>query len=238
MQLSEEAIDDVGRCMLVRVTCSLLEKPRIDALLAKINVEHPYLCVYETGDSEAPNPHYHIAGWWNLKTQPLRNLIIKTFGAGNENYSIKKACLDKLDDHWTYLCKGRGPQEEKAPNVIAGHKSLDPAFVKDRQERYWKVREEAEETRRKAKRSREEPAGEQIERICRSKVAFGQSLSRNDIGKICIQWFMANRKQINEFHLKAVFNWVCVVHFDRSHGNVEQSHHFRYLMDRIGCDVP
>ena len=248
--------ENVDNCFLVRITLGATtptivpvgvegyNKPDYVAftlanlLSEKIDKHRPALGVYETGDADEPNPHIHIMAWWNIKAQSLRNVITGLVGSGNKYYSVKQAVRDKLDDHITYLCKGSGPDyTTQGPHLVLRCPAFDDAFIEERHALYWRVRKEREQARAQPKRKREESAGEQILALCASKVAHGTALSRQEIGKICIHWFMKNRKTFNEFHVKSVFNWVALVHFDQQCGNVEQSWQFRAMMDKLGLDL-
>lgn len=172
-----------------------------------VNKEQPYLVVFETGE-DGKNPHFHIAGTLeNGKSlQSIRTKFNRLGIKGNEAYSLKKGNPEKMDSHFTYLCKGT--DAETPPEVRARHPDFTDAVIAQRHKIYWQVNSQLPKKKRKTESVT--AAADQIALLCKQRIAHSkaESLSEDEIIDIAVAWQHANRKTLNDFFLKSVINHV------------------------------
>jgi len=172
-----------------------------------VNQEQPHMVVRETGE-DGKNPHFHFAGQLkDRKTlQSIRTAFNRLGIKGNEAYSLKKGDPEKMDDHFTYLCKGI--DIETPPEIVARSPDFDQAIVEKRHEIYWKVN--AQLPKKKRKTESVAAAADAIAELCQQRIDHSNvdSLSEDEIIRMAITWTHANRKTLNDFHLKSVINHV------------------------------
>ena len=172
-----------------------------------IDKEKPYLIVRETGKDDE-NPHFHIAA--ELKDgktiQSFRTFLNREGIKGNEAYSLKKGNPEKMDRHFTYLCKGT--DAKTPPDVISRHPDFTDEVIDQRHQIYWQVN--AQLPKKKRKTESVTAAADQIALLCKQRIAHSkaESLSEDEIIDIAVAWQHANRKTLNDFFLKSVINHV------------------------------
>lgn len=176
-------------------------------LVNHVNLEQSHLVVFETGE-DGKNPHLHIAG--TLKDgktiQSLRTFFNRHGIKGNEAYSLKKGIPEKMDSHFTYLCKG--VNAKTPPQVLIRHPDFTDAVIAQRHEVYWQVNSQLPKKKRKTESVT--AAADQIALLCKQRIAHSkaESLSEDEIIDIAVAWQHANRKTLNDFFLKSVINHV------------------------------
>ncbi|AXQ65492.1 MAG: hypothetical protein [Circular genetic element sp.] len=178
-------------------------------LLLKDHIDEakPYLIVRETG-KDGENPHFHVAGeLQDGKTlQNFRTFLNREGIKGNEAYSLKKGNPEKMDRHFTYLCKGT--DAETPSEVICRHPDFTDEVIAQRHQIYWQVN--AQLPKKKRKTESVTAAADQIALLCKQRIAHNkaESLSEDEIIDIAVAWQHANRKTLNDFFLKSVINHV------------------------------
>lgn len=172
-----------------------------------IDKEKPYLIVHETGKDDE-NPHFHVAG--QLKDgktiQSFRTFLNREGIKGNEAYSLKKGKPEKMDTHFTYLCKGA--DSKTPPDIVSRHPDFTDAVIDQRHQVYWQVNTQLPKKKRKTESVT--AAADQIAILCKQRIAHSkaESLSEDEIIDIAVAWQHANRKTLNDFFLKSVINHV------------------------------
>ena len=176
------------------------------ACLTCVDNAQPYLVVRETGENHE-NPHFHLAG--TLKggktIQGFRTMLNRLGIKGNEAYSLKAGNAEKMDSHFTYLCKGESVDAQ--PDIVDRSPDFNDTIVAQRHEIYWQVNAELPKKKRKVESV---SAADAIIRICFDTMNHngGQKLLEDDIIDIAVDWVHKNRKTLNDFYLRALINYV------------------------------
>lgn len=175
--------------------------------LGNMDKAQPYLVVRETGENDE-NPHFHFSGTLSngQSIQSFRTRLNRLGIKGNEAYSLKKGDAQKMDSHFTYLCKGANV--EAKPEIIARSPDFDDTVIAERHELYWEVNAQLPKKRRK-----KEPvaAADAISRICFDRMSHngGRKLLEDEIIDLSVDWIHKNRKTLNDFYLRSLINHVC-----------------------------
>jgi hypothetical protein len=176
-------------------------------VLGNMDKGQPYLVVRETGENDQ-NPHFHFAGHLadGHTIQSLRTRLNRLGIKGNEAYSLKKGDANKMDTHFTYLCKGASVEAQ--PEIIARSPYFEDVVVQDRHETFWQVNAQLPKKKRKTESV---SAADAISRICFDTMNHngGQKLLEDDIIDIAVDWVHKNRKTLNDFYLRSLINHVC-----------------------------
>lgn len=191
---------------LLRLDESEDSRSIITPLLARCDQTKPYFVVFETGE-DGENPHFHLTGYLKpgKSLQSLRTFVNRSGIKGQDAYSLKLGIEEKIDSHYTYLCKG--DSVEAQPEIIHCHPDFTDTIIAERHETYWEVNAELPKKRRKTKTTN---AADAISRICFDTMSHngGRKLLEDEIIDISVEWVHKNRKTLNDFYLRSLINHV------------------------------
>ena len=137
--------------------------------------------------------------------QSLRTFCNRIGIKGRGAYALELGIEEKMDDQFTYLCKGDCVNSE--PKIIHRSPDFDVTVVAERHQIYWQVNAELPKKRRKKVAIN---ATDAISRLCFDRMSHngGHKLLEDEIIDISVDWIHKNRKTLNDFYLRSLINHV------------------------------
>lgn len=197
--------DEVPYVATAQRLVAIVEKWRVPNSAYFIVFEEPH---GKSGAEEAhANPHYHV--FFNMNTTPnsFRNILRKVWT--KSHYCLKVADVDKVAQHYNYLCKGTGTGAQDGPKVVYRPDDLTDDIVAEIHALYWK-NNDAIQAQIAKKPRRDKPAAHQILELCKNTLATTNksSMSEDEIIDLTFDWYATHKWSMNTFQMKAVITWV------------------------------